>query len=150
MTPEIPAARLRPAEVADLPALEELLTRAELSPVGVAETLGHFVVAECEGRIVGSVGLELYEPDALLRSAVVDSTVRGTGLGRLLVERIITDAARWGIRTVYLLTTTAEHWFPRFGFEPVRRDAVPETVKSSVEFREICPATAVAMIKRLR
>jgi amino-acid N-acetyltransferase len=134
MTPEIPAARLRPAEVADLPALEELLTRAELSPVGVAETLGHFVVAECEGRIVGSVGLELYEPDALLRSAVVDSTVRGTGLGRLLVERIITDAA----------------WFPRFGFEPVRRDAVPETVKSSVEFREICPATAVAMIKRLR
>ena len=47
--------------------------------------------------------------------------------------------------TVYLLTETAGDFFPRFGFRPTTRAAVPSAVQQSVEFREACPASAVVM-----
>ena len=38
-----------------------------------------------------------------------------------------------------LLTTTAERFFPGFGFERVERVDVPASVQASVEFRSACP-----------
>ena len=46
---------------------------------------------------------------------------------------------------MYLLTTTAERYFARFGFVQIARDDVPGAVQQSVEFREACPASAVVM-----
>jgi amino-acid N-acetyltransferase len=50
---------------------------------------------------------------------------------------------------VFLLTTTAEGFFPRFGFEAVRHADVPASVQASVEFQSACPASAIVMRKRL-
>jgi amino-acid N-acetyltransferase len=50
---------------------------------------------------------------------------------------------------VFLLTTTAERFFPRFGFEEIARDEVPASVQASVEFQSACPASAIVMRKRL-
>jgi amino-acid N-acetyltransferase len=50
---------------------------------------------------------------------------------------------------VFLLTTTAENYFPRFGFACVGRDEVSESVKCSMEFQVACPASAVVMRKTL-
>jgi N-acetylglutamate synthase and related acetyltransferases len=74
-------------------------------------------------------------------------TARSTGLGLALVDRILRHARERGLGAVYLLTTTAEGYFPRFGFTRVARDEVPDPVRASVEFREACPASAVAMRK---
>lgn len=52
-------------------------------------------------------------------------------------------------RLVFLLTTTAEHYFPRFGFACVSRDSVADAVKASPEFKGACPASAIAMRKSL-
>jgi amino-acid N-acetyltransferase len=46
---------------------------------------------------------------------------------------------------VYLLTTTAQAFFARLGFEIIERSSVPETVQQSVEFKGACPASAIAM-----
>jgi amino-acid N-acetyltransferase len=54
-----------------------------------------------------------------------------------------------GAETVFLLTTTAEKFFPKFGFEAITRADVPASVQTSVEFRSACPASAVVMRKRL-
>jgi amino-acid N-acetyltransferase len=54
-----------------------------------------------------------------------------------------------GAVTVFLLTTTAERFFPRFGFEPIARDEVPASVLASVEFQSACPESAIVMRKRL-
>jgi amino-acid N-acetyltransferase len=122
-----------------------LLEAAALPVAGVAPPLADFFVADGGGRIVGAIGLEAYGPDALLRSAVVEPAARGSGIGAALVERVLGHAGERGVRSVYLLTTTADRYFPRFGFEPIARDAVSEEVKASLEFREACPASAVAM-----
>lgn len=141
-------AALRVATDTDLPAIERLLASSGLPITGVAEALRGFVVAESEPdkRIVGVVGLELCcDEYALLRSTAVDPEWRGTGLGRRLVTHVIAEAESRGIKALYLLTTTAERYFPTFGFVKTERDIVPAEIKRSVEFREACPASATVM-----
>ncbi|MHB1313530.1 MAG: arsenic resistance N-acetyltransferase ArsN2 [Gemmatimonadaceae bacterium] len=144
MTSRAPAS-IRPARRDDHDAVAALLAANDLPVDGVPRDLHAFVVAESGGRIVGAIGLELYGADALLRSAVVDQSVRGTGLGAQLVAGIIAEAGRRGVSSIWLLTTTAERWFPRFGFAGTTRDAVPEAVKASREFQGACPASAHVM-----
>jgi amino-acid N-acetyltransferase len=58
---------------------------------------------------------------------------------------VLDRARERGVREMYLLTTTAERWFPRFGFTRIAREQVPDAVRGSVEFREACPAFAAVM-----
>jgi amino-acid N-acetyltransferase len=139
--------RVRLAAGPDYGAVRDLLESAALPTAGVPPALTDFHVAEDQGRIVGTIGLEFYGVDALLRSAVVHPAVRRAGTGRALVQRALDHARERGVRAVYLLTTTAEDYFPRFGFGPVARDEVPDAVRRSVEFSEACPASAAVMRK---
>ena len=141
---------LRTARPADLPRVLGLLGSAKLPTAGVAEAFSHFVVAESEGQLVGAAGLEIYGASALLRSVVVEDNWRGTGVGRRLIENALDEAQRRGIDDVFLLTTTAEHYFPRFGFTCVNREMVAPAVQASVEFQGACPSSAVVMRKDLR
>jgi amino-acid N-acetyltransferase len=141
---------LRSAHAADLGDVLALLRRANLPTEGVdANALRNFVIAESEGTPVGVVGLELYRGSALLRSAAVEESWRGSGVGKALVERALEITQMRGIHDVFLLTTTAEDYFPRFGFACCGREAVPAAVQKSVEFQGACPETAVVMRKRL-
>lgn len=126
-----------------------LLRAASLPVDGVAEHLGDFLVAEGEGGLIGVAGLERYGDAALLRSVVVAESARGTGLGGRLTQRALEAAALSGARSVYLLTTTAERYFPRHGFQPTDRASVPAGVRESVEFTTACPSTATVMVLEL-
>ena len=145
----VPETLLRRAGPEDRAAVEQLLTALDLPRDGVAAWIERFWVAEAAGRIVAVAGTELYADGALLRSVAVVPAWRGSGLGRTLVERALDAAQASGTRDAYLLTTTAERYFPRLGFEPVTREDVPASVRESVEFRSACPASAVVMRKRL-
>lgn len=140
-------ADLRAARAADLPEIERLLTSSHLPLVGVAESLPGFVVAEAGGAIVGSAALEVCCDNALLRSVAVAPEWRSRGLGRALVTRVIADAEARGLRALYLLTTTAEHYFPSFGFHQIARDEAPADVQVTEEFRTACPDSAVVMCR---
>lgn len=140
---------LRSAAASDLPAILDLLGRAQLPSAGVAEALPHFVIAENGEQIVGVAGLEVYGESALLRSVAVEESWRGSGVGRTLIERALSITRERGIKDVFLLTTTAEDYFPRFGFACVSRDSVATAVQESTEFKGACPASAVIMRKAL-
>lgn len=137
------------AQAGDLPDVLNLLERTHLPLDGIADHVGTMVVARDEGRVVGTAALELYADGALLRSVAVASGSRGEGIGQQLTETALHLAGEHGIDTVFLLTTTAEHFFPRFGFEQISRSDVPATVQASVEFQSACPASAKVMRKRL-
>ena len=141
------AAQLRAARATDFPAIERLLTTSHLPLAGVAESLPGFVVAESDGAIVGTAAIEVCCDNALLRSVAVAPEWRSRGLGRALVTRVIADAEARGLRALYLLTTTAEHYFPSFGFRQITRDEVPADVQTTEEFRSACPASAVVMCR---
>ena len=141
--------KIRPATTADRAAIERLLTDAELTTHELPEWIDRFWIAEHDGAAVGVAGIELYADGCLLRSVAVRPEWRGTGLGRALVERALESAVEAGARQAYLLTLTAEAWFPRLGFTTIDRDRVPASVRESGEFREACPASAAVMTRPL-
>ncbi len=138
---------IRLAAPGDFAGVVRLLKTADLPTAGLDRSLPDFLVAEESGRVVGAVGLEVYGDCALLRSAVVDAGRRGSGVGVDLVESLLRRAGTRGLREIYLLTTTAEHFFPRFGFARIPRDDVAPQVRASEEFRGACPDSAIAMRK---
>lgn len=138
---------IRPARSTDLPGVERLLRNASLPTEGVADALPSFVVAEADGALVGVAGLEVRSENALLRSVAVDPRWRSHGVGRALVTRIISEAEARNVHGLYLLTTTAERYFPSFGFAPVQRDDVPSEIRATSEFTSVCPSTATVMCK---
>lgn len=140
---------IRPATAADLPAVESLLRAADLPLAGVGEFIDRFVVADAEGKLVGAAGLEVHGGDGVLRSVVVAPSHQGRGLGARLTARLLEAARSGGLRRLYLLTTTAEGYFPRHGFRRIAREEASADVQRSVEFREACPATAVTMVLEL-
>jgi amino-acid N-acetyltransferase len=140
---------IRPADASDGATAERLLVSADLPVAGVAEAVGNFFVAEVPAGVVGVAGLEIHGDDGILRSVAVAAAERGRGLGALLTDRVLAHARRSGLRRVYLLTTTAEAYFARHGFGRTAREDVPARVRDSVEFREACPASAVAMVLEL-
>jgi amino-acid N-acetyltransferase len=141
------APRVRPADPSDLGAIERLLTASDLPLEGVRESLSTFVVAQAGDEIVGVAGLEPCCEYALLRSVAVAPEWRAHGIGRALVTRVISDAEASGIRGLYLLTLTAERYFPSFGFREIAREEVPEDVRATAEFQSACPASATVMCR---
>ena len=146
-SPPTDSPRVRPAVSDDLVAVERLLTANGLPLDGVAEAFGTFVVAEAGSELVGVAGLEVCCDNALLRSVAVRSEWRSHGVGRALVTRLIEDAEARGLRALYLLTTSAERYFPSFGFHTISRDEVPADIRETAEFREACPASATVMCR---
>jgi amino-acid N-acetyltransferase len=138
---------IRVAQSDDHAAIERLLIDSHLPSEGIASLLKDFLVAESSEQIVGVVGLEACGDYALLRSTAVSPAWRGKGVGKRLVERAVARAEAQGIRALYLLTTTAEHYFPSFGFQVTTRETVPAEVQATDEFRGACPASATVMCR---
>lgn len=133
------------AHEADLPTILNILASHKLPQVGLQEHLSTTLMARLNTKVIGSAGLELYGTAALLRSVAVKQTYRGSGLGHRLTQAALDLARQQGVTHVYLLTTTADKYFPRFGFKVIGRDQTPEAIQQSVEFTSVCPASAVAM-----
>lgn len=142
-----PRVAIRPAAAADLAEIESLLTNSHLPLDGVREALNGFLVAHADDRIVGVVGMEYCGSYGLLRSTAVDAQWRSRGVARALIERIIGEAESRGIHALYLLTTTADQYFPMFGFRTTSRDAVPQEIRATGEFRGACPESATVMCR---
>jgi amino-acid N-acetyltransferase len=133
----------------DFEAIVQLLRDNQLPIDGLRDHLATTLLARDQDAIVGSAALEVYEDGALLRSVAVSRDRRNSGLGRMLTEAAIALARTHRVPALYLLTDTAEQYFPRFGFERIARGDVPAGVQRSVEFTSVCPVSAIVMRKSL-
>jgi amino-acid N-acetyltransferase len=80
---------------------------------------------------------------------VVGLQVRGLGLGKLLVEHAEMHAASHGVKSLYLLTTTAELFFNRLNYERIDRDAAPASIRQTSEYSSLCPQSSAFMVKQI-
>ena len=85
----------------------------------------------------------------LPRSLAVEPAWRGSGIGERLVADNERRAHAAGVRALYLLTTTAQAYLQRLGYEDIQRDVVPTTIAAHPQFRGLCPASAKCMRKML-
>ena len=147
-TPEMMT--IRAAQIEDFPPVRRLLEGEKLPIDIIEERKGKLWVMEENGRVVGSGALEFYGADALLRSMVVSDALKGSGHGTRLVSFLEKEAGRQGVRTVWLLTETAEGFFRKLGYTSVDRSVVVNKgILDSSEFAHLCASTAVCMKKDL-
>ena len=111
--------------------------------------LNHFSGCLEAGVLRGVVGSELYGENALLRSLVVVEAARGLGVGNALVTAQEQHLSNVGVKSVYLLTETAESYFEGLGYVTISRDQVPESIRNTAQFSNLCRESANLMFKAL-
>ena len=83
------------------------------------------------------------------RNVIVQATCHGDD-NRAMVDACRASGGRArGVATVYLLTTTAEHFFRSRGYVVTPRNAAPPAIRSTPEFTGLCPASSAFLSKRL-
>lgn len=132
---EVP--NIRAAAIADVPTIHHLLeiyaSKGNLLPRTMSELYRHlrdFFVIEIDHKVVAIGALEIFTEDlGEVRSLVVDAAFEGRGLGRLMVQRIVAEARKIGLRRIMALTYVPE-FFHKLGFKTVSMGSLPEKVWS--------------------
>lgn len=130
-------------------AIKKLLSEASLPYEDISSHIDNFLLANIDNVIVGVLGIEIYGKSALLRSLAVIPSKQGKGIGKFLYEKMEFHASSKGINELYLLTTTADLFFENLGFKKIARDEVADIIKTTKEFKDICPVSAVCMVKEI-
>jgi len=131
--------------------VRELLETERLPASDLDErALERFLIWRDESRVSGTIGLELYAEVAFLRSLVVARHARGHGVGAALTQAAEKLAVDCGVRDLYLLTMTAEHFFSARGYRKIDRAQAPQSIQGTSQFSGLCPSSAVLMMKQLR
>lgn len=141
--------QLRAAESQDAQGIRLLLKRNGLPTSDLASSRPEFVVAHQGAELIGAGAFERFGTVALLRSVVVAGDRRGTGLGQRIVRELELRARASGIEELVLLTQTAAPFFERHGYRVIERGTAASAVQASEEFRSLCPASSVCMMKAL-
>ena len=131
--PPEPRVTVRPASLADVAGMETLMApfvaTGDLLPRSNYDLCRHikeYVVAEAPDRaIVGSAGLKIYSTDlAEVCALAVRDDQQGQGLGKALVEELLTDARALGLSEVFGLTRKPL-FFLRLGFRMAEKEQFP-------------------------
>ena len=104
-----------------------------------------FFVEKQDNKVIAVGGLESAGDDAIIRSIAVSDNYKSQGFGSAITRHLINHAKINGIKDIYLLTTTAEKFFPRYGFKKIDRQVIPVNIKNSTQYKDVCPDSAVVM-----
>jgi amino-acid N-acetyltransferase len=126
-----------------------LLQEEKLPADDLSVDLLNFFVAKDNGNLIGSIGLEIYDHNGLLRSLVVKASHRKMKVATALVNELEVSARKMGLKNIYLLTETAEGYFTKKGYVTITRREAPTSLEHSTQFSHVCPSSATLMVKRL-
>ncbi|WP_160724197.1 GNAT family N-acetyltransferase [Bacillus sp. USDA818B3_A] len=133
-------ALIRKANQEDLENLREFLTRARLGTDGLtAETIDYFLLLENEdGTICGSLGIEAFRENGMLRSLVVTPGQADKEIF-VLFEQMVKLAKEKGIKSLFLATnkSVALPFFELMGFQKVDRETLPTEFQNSAHIRHV-------------
>jgi amino-acid N-acetyltransferase len=123
---------LRKARMCDIAPLLELIngyaSRGIMLPrteFEVSESIRDFSVAYADGQLVGCGALHFYSPTTgEIRSLAVAECAKTHGLGRRIVEMLVTEAADYALDAIFAFTYVPD-FFRKLAFEEVERGALP-------------------------
>ena len=131
---------VRSARLVDVRAIRALVDGYAEKRILLAKELVHlyedvqdFVVAEDEhGTVVGCGALHpLWEDIAEVRTVAVDPSVRGRGVGSLLMGELVARARNLGVGRVFVLTFEVT-FFERHGFHEIEGTPVSPEVYAEI------------------
>lgn len=125
-----------------------ILTQQKLPVTDIKEDTLLYLLIDGD-KITGTVGLDIFDDCALLRSVSVVEDARGKGYGKVLNEQIEKFAKESGISCMYLITHTAKDFFDKQGYCVIDRATAPDPIKQTDQFTGLCPSSAVVMKKTI-
>lgn len=138
----------RTALVEDFPEIANLLDECKLPHSDIVPGKQNFIIAEIDRKIIGCAGFEAYNESGLFRSLGVKPIHREMKIGKDLLSKVIDLSKENNVNQLYLLTTTADEYFKKSGWEVINRNEVPDDILATTEFSSICPSTAICMMYR--
>jgi len=144
-----PLIAISPATRSDCADVALLLKQSNLPISDIDVDLKGFLVAKQDGKLLGTVAVETFGANGLLRSLAVDLSRRNSGLGSRLYQEALRMAASCKIKTLYLLTITAAGYFSAKGFIRIKRDEACEAIQQHEQFKFLCPESAILMKKNI-
>jgi len=106
----------------DYAAMEIMLPRTEFE---LSEHIRDFKVVELDGAVSGCGALHFYTlTSGEIRSLAVDPSLKGAGLGRLIVECLEEEAREAGLSVLFAFTYVPG-FFRKLGFKEVDRNLLP-------------------------
>lgn len=123
----------RNATLPDAFAIEQLVrvhvgdgTLLARSLAEICENIRDFVVIEDHGEVVGCGALHLYGMHlAEVRTITIGGNAKGKGAGRILMDALLTEAARQSVTCVCLFTRIPD-FFMKMGFTVVDKELLPD------------------------
>jgi amino-acid N-acetyltransferase len=149
---------LRKARMSDVAPLLELINRYASQGImlprtefEISESIRDFSVAYSGARLVGCGALHFYSPTTgEIRSLAVAECAKTHGLGRRIVEMLVTEAADYALDAIFAFTYVPD-FFRKLAFEEVERGALPlKAWKDCLRCPKFQCCDEVAMIRVLR
>jgi len=142
------AVEYRNAKTSDTEGIKEFLNSNNLPSHDIDEHIQNFIVVVSENKqIVGVGGFESIGGIGMVRSIAVAPEARRKGIAKKVYMQLESMAYESGVKAFYLITESAVSYFTRLGFVPLSRQNVPKEIKSTKQFREICPTSATVMYR---
>lgn len=104
-----------------------------------------FLIAEEDGVIAGYAGIVIVPEDGDITNVAVRSSMRGRGIGQLLVQSMIEEVKKLGVRNIFLevrkSNVTAIRLYEKLGFEAiaVRKEYYEEPKEDAIVMKRSEP-----------
>lgn len=141
---------VRRARTSDVPDIKRLVDTyagkilLEKNLVTLYEAVQEFWVAEIDAKVVGCGALHVLWADlGELRTVAVDPSVKGRGIGHLVVDRLLGVARELELERLFVLTFETD-FFARHGFNEI--DGTPVTAEV---YEEMCRSYDVGVAEFL-
>ena len=131
--------QIRKAQASDAAGIIELIRPLEEKGVLVRRSrerlereIERFTVIERDDTIIGCAALYPFSDDlsAELACVVVHPDYQRANRGEQLLQQIIEQARKMGLKRLLVLTTQTAHWFLEHGFVKTSVDSLPESKRS--------------------
>ena len=147
------AMSVRRAKMSDVDSIYQLTAfwaeKGEILPRtrdNIIHDIQNFVVAEIDGKVVGSASLYIYQTSlAEIRSIVIDESAHKQGQGEALVQYLLEFAHQIELQQIIVLTYIPQY-FAKLGFTLIEKSSLAENIiEDSEPSLHKDPADEVAM-----
>ncbi|HOJ30487.1 MAG TPA: N-acetyltransferase [bacterium] len=127
---------IRPAVIDDAYSIKNLINmhakKGKMLPVSINqifENLRNFwVLCDSKGKILGCACLKIVWKDlGEIRSLAIKNSKQKKGYGSVLIETLMKEAEKIGIRKIFVLTYVPE-FFEKFGFVRIEKTKLPHKI----------------------
>lgn len=120
---------IRKAANKELDIVKSMLNQLDMAVADIDKLIENFMVIELDDKIVGTAGLDIQSPAALIKAVAVLPEYQDQMFDDGLIRSLINFAERRFVRFVFACNPSNEDLYKSIGFKPVASEEMLEYLK---------------------